>query len=284
MKSPKELVLPFLMTCVLLTVCQTITPEEVTPPLRLACRINSYGAFQEAAWDHLPSLGIHYIFLNIPAEEQVEDLQRRLAEHDLTAIVLRGDTDLSKESSLDELESQFAICKKMGVRYMFLSPKRHDAEKEAIYERLRQVGNIAQKYGVTVALETHPDLGTNGDIHLETMRQINHPNVRVNFDTGNIHYYNEDRTAPDELRKIIDYVATVEIKDHNGVYNDWNFPALGKGIVDIPAVLKVLREHRYDGPVTVEIEGIKGVEWDEETTKQVIEESVKYLRSLDHFN
>jgi sugar phosphate isomerase/epimerase len=266
-------------------------PEEgqsvaggLEPAWRLACRIGSYGAFQDAAWNHLPEIGIKYVFLNIPSAEEVESTKQRLAEHGLTVVVLRGDTDLSQESSLRELEAQFAICQDMGVKHMFLSPKRHGAPRETIYGRLREAGDIAQRYGVTIVLETHPDLGTNGDVHLETMRQINHPHVRVNFDTGNIHYYNQGTNAPTELRKIIDYVATVEIKDHNGLYNDWNFPALGQGVVDIPEVLNVLREHGYDGPITMEIEGIKGVEWDEETTKQAIKDSVIYLRSLGQFN
>jgi inosose dehydratase len=148
---------------------------------------------------------------------------------------------------------------------------------------LREAGEIAERYGVKIVLETHPDLGTNADVHLETMQQINHPWIRVNFDSGNIHYYNEGKSSAEELRKVIDHVATVEIKDHNGVYNDWNFPTLGQGVVDIPGVLQVLRESNYDGPVTMEIEGIKGVEWDEKTTKKAIADSVDYLHSLDNF-
>jgi len=270
--------------------CQATAPVEMQtrtaapePALRLACRINSYGAFQDEAWTHLPEIGIKHIFLNVPAADEVAAVKQRLAEHGLTVIVLRGDTDLSQESAVRDLEAQLAICQDLDVKYMFLSPKRHGASKEAIYDRLREVGDVAEKYGVTVVLETHPDLGTNGDVHLETMRQINHPRIRVNFDSGNIHYYNEHADAPTELRKIIDYVATVEIKDHSGVYNEWNFPALGQGVVDIPGVLKVLRDHGYDGPITMEIEGIKGIEWDEDTTKQAIKDSAIYLRSLDHF-
>ncbi len=291
MRNLTPLSLTLLTLSLLLAVCQSRAPEEAQsvavdpePALQLACRINSYGAFQEAAWNHLPEIGIKHIFLNIPEAEEVESTKKRLAEHGLTVVVLRGDTDLSQESSLGELEAQLAICQDMGVEYMFLSPKRHGAAKETIYNRLREAGDIAQRYGVTIVLETHPDLGTNGDVHLETMKQIDHPDVRVNFDTGNIHYYNEGTDAPTELRKIIDYVATVEIKDHNGLYNDWNFPTLGQGVVDIPEVLNVLREHGYDGPLTMEIEGIKGVEWDEETTLQAIKDSVIYLRSLGQFN
>ena len=115
------------------------------------------------------------------------------------------------------------------------------------------------------------------------MEKINHPNIRVNFDTANIHYYNKNTDAPTELKKIIDYVATVEIKDHNGEYEGWYFPALGEGIVDIPEVLRILDEHGYTGPITMEIEGIKGIEWDEATTKKNIAISAAYLRSLHKF-
>jgi len=249
----------------------------------LACRLASYGKFQDGAWRHLPSIGIKYVFINVPAPDQVETTKKRLAQHGLTAAVMRGDADLSKPSCIDELAVQLETCEKMGVKYMFLSPKRRGAAKEVIYERLRKVGDIARKHGVTITLETHPDLGTNGDVHLETMKQINHPNIRVNFDTANIHYYNKNTDAPTELRKIIDYVATVEIKDHNGQYEAWNFPALGRGVVDIPQILRILEEHGYTGPVTMEIEGIEGVEWDEAETKKNIAESAVYLRSLANF-
>lgn len=249
----------------------------------LACRVSCYGKFQDAAWAHLPSIGVKYVFLNVPAPDQVEAMKKRLAEHGLTAVVLRGEADLSQPSGLDTLAVQLKTCEEMGVKYMFLSPKRNRADKEVIYERLRQAGDIARKHGVTIALETHPDLGTNGDVHLETVKRIDHPNVRVNFDTGNIHFYNKDRDAPSELRKIIDYVATVELKDHDGKYMSWNFPALGQGVVNIPEVLRILKEHGYRGPLTMEIEGIRGVQWDEAQTKRNIADSAAHVRSLGEF-
>ncbi len=197
--------------------------------------------------------------------------------------MLRGDTDLGRGSSVDELAGQLAVCEKMGVKYMFLSPKHTGVSKEVAYERLRRAGDVARRHRVTIVLETHPDLGATADDHRETMRQINHPNVRVNFDTGNITFYNKGTDAVTELKKIIDYVATVEMKDHNGQYKVWNFPVLGKGVVDFPAVLKVLEEHDFRGPITMEVEGIHGVEMDEGQTKQYIAESVKYIQSLGNF-
>ncbi|MBN1393600.1 MAG: sugar phosphate isomerase/epimerase [Pirellulales bacterium] len=272
----------------LLIICASnAQAEEAAPPTRLqnplAFRMANYGKFAAQGWSHLPALGVNYVFLDVPAAEDFSLLNKRLADCRLRPLVLRGNTDLGRESSVDELASQSAVCEKLGVKFMFISPKHAGVGKEAAYQRLRRAGEAAKKHGVTIVLETHPDLGTNADAHLETMRRIDHPNVRVNFDTGNVTFYNRGADAVAELKKIIDYVAAVELKDHNGKYMDWNFPALGKGVVDFPAVLNVLEEHGYRGPITIEVEGVKGVEMDEAETKRYIAESISYIKSLGDF-
>lgn len=258
--------------------------EGAASALPLACRFASYGKFENAAWTHLPALGIRNVFLNVPPADQVAATMARLDRHGLMPLVMRGSANLADVSCVDELATQLATCRRMGVGYMFLSPKHGEAPREVAWERLRKVGAAAAAEDVVVALETHPDLGTNGDVHLETMRAIDHPNIRVNFDTGNITYYNHDADAVEELKKIIDYVATVELKDHNGGYETWVFPPLGKGIVDLRGVLRVLADHRYAGPVTLEFEGTKGIELNEAQTKAAIEESVAYVRSIGTFS
>lgn len=249
----------------------------------LGVRIMSYGKYEEVAWTHLPSIGVHYIFLKVPAPDQVDAVMKRLKEHGLTPPVLRGETDLAKESSADELGAQAAVCEKMGVKYMFLSAKRNGAEKAVVYERLRRAGELAKRHNVTISLETHPDLCTNGDVQLETMKAIDHPNVRVNFDTANITYYNQSADALAELKKIIEYVATVELKDHSGEPEAWDFPVLGKGKTNFPGIVQLLKERKFAGPVTIEFEGTKGVDLTEDQTKQAIADSVAYVRTLGQF-
>jgi sugar phosphate isomerase/epimerase len=271
---------------VLMTGCAATgpKPKSGTAELpKLAIRIANYGTHEDAGYAQLQSLGIKYVFISVPPADQATAVENKLAGYGLRPLVMRGATDLSKESSVDELAGQLAVCKKMGVKYMFLSAKLNGADKQVVYERLRKAGDAAATNGVTIVLETHPELGTNGSVHLETMRAIHHPNVRVNFDTGNITYYNKGTTAVAELKKVINEVATMEIKDHNGEFETWNFPAFGKGAVDIPGVLRVLREHGYHGPVTMEIEGIKGQDRSLEQIEKDIADSVAYLRSLQKF-
>jgi sugar phosphate isomerase/epimerase len=258
--------------------------DETSAPWPLAVRIMSYGDYQEAGWAHLQQIGVKFVFMAAPAQADVESTQQMLATYGLTPLVFRGSADLSKDTFAEELEPQLAVCEQMGVKYLFLSAKRGDSPKEAAYERLRAAGVAAKAHGVIIGLETHPDLGTNGAVQIETMRAVNHPNIRVNFDTANITYYNENTSAVDELKKSIDYIATVEFKDHSGGLETWDFPVLGKGIVDIPAIIAMLREKGYAGPVTLEFEGTKGVELSREQTFQAIADCVAYARSIGNFN
>mgnify|MGYP006291384025 CR=1 FL=1 len=267
-----------LLTCLAMS---TVTFAE--EPWPLAVRIHSYGDYQDAGYAYLEEIGVKYIFIAAPMPDEVETTMARLREHNLTPLVVRGDAALSEESFAQDLAPQLAAAEEMGVKYKFVSAKRGESSKETAYERLRAAGDIAKEHGVTITLETHPDLGTNGAVQVETMRAVNHPNIRVNFDTANVTYYNHDTSAVDELKKSIGYVHTVEFKDHSGGFETWDFPVVGQGIVDFPTIVEMLRRKAYQGPVTIEFEGTKGVELNEAETKQAIADSVAYVRTLSDF-
>ncbi len=253
-------------------------------PWHLGCRIASYGDYQNLAWTHLPSLGVSRIFLEAPPPEGIDALRKRLQAHALRTPVLGAHVPLAQPDALARLDTHLATCKALGAGYMFLSANHDKITKEAAYDLLRQAGDAAAKHDVTLVLETHPRLGTNAATHLETMRQVNHPRVRVNFDTGNLSYYNESISAVKELEQIIEYVATVELKDHDLKPKSWHFPALGEGRVDFPGLFRVLDAHQFAGPVTIEIEGIAGQPWSEAETKHAVETSVRFVRGLHPFD
>jgi len=260
-------------------------PAENEPPRwPLAVRLLSYGPYLDEGWAHLESIGIHHVFLSVPAPEEKADIRAKLEQHHLKPVVFRGSADLASPDFTDQIRPQLETCREFGVKYLFLSAKRGDTPKEEAYKRLRAAGDIARDNSVTIVLETHPDLGTNGTVQIETMQAIRHPNIRVNFDTANITYYNRDTTAVAELKKSIGYVATVEFKDHTGAFETWDFPVLGKGVVNFPEIVRLLRQAAYEGPVTIEFEGTKGVELTKEQLFQAIADSVAYARSLGVFD
>jgi sugar phosphate isomerase/epimerase len=261
---------------------------QADEPNTLGVRIFNYRHSEEDAWKHLPSIGVKHVFLSVPAPADAETLKQKLAASHMTAPVMRGNGEFTKPACVDALAVQIDTAAKLGAKYIFLSLQHPGVDKPTVYGWLRKAGDVARKHGIALVLETHPDLGTNADVQLETMRAVNHPNVRVNFDTGNITFYNKGRDAVTELKKIMPYVATLEIKDHTGQFEAWDFPRLGTGKVDIPGVLKVVRQSGFRGPITLEIEGRKVGDKLMPNTKPEIEqniaESVKYVRSLGQFD
>lgn len=249
-------------------------------PHTIACRIASYGNYQDRAWTHLPEIGIRNVEMPVPEPGERDAIRRKLADHGLKATSLQARCDITQADAPDVMKPQLEACAFHGATICFLSVKAGETDRSIVWNRLRAIGDAAAELGVIVALETHPDLVTNADLARETMKAVDHPHIRVNFDTGNIYFYNHDRTAHGELARIIDSVAAVHIKDSSGGYQEWNFPALGTGAVDFPAVFKLLDDHAFTGPCTMELEGTKGVDRSEGEHLEYIASSVRYLRQI----
>jgi inosose dehydratase len=132
-------------------------------------------------------------------------------------------------------------------------------EWSVISKNLNTIGKTAADCGITMALETHKGPTQNAASMLRTLEAVNHPSVLLNFDTGNIAYYNEGMTPMDELKKVAHLVVNVHVKDNRGRLEDWYFPALGEGgAVDFTSIRETLDAQNYKGAYTVELEGIGG--------------------------
>jgi len=160
-----------------------------------------------------------------------------------------------------------------------------EAERRMVIDHLRQIGDTAGEMGITVALETHKGPTQNADAMLTLMDELDHPHVRLNFDTGNIAYYNRDVDPADELEKVKHLVRNVHVKDSRGGFEDWYFPAVGDGgSVDFTRVRQILDGVGFRGPYTIEIEGIGGEpEPSLEERHDRIARSVQHLRACGYF-
>ena len=246
----------------------------------LACRPSSYGRYRELAFEYLPKAGITHVEVPAPDPDGIDELKDKLSQSGLEASSLETSCDLSKAEEVKRLLEVFDTARKMDVGIVFCSTKSGGLPKEEVYRSLASIGDRARELDVVLSMETHPDLCENGDKMLATMRGVDHPNVRINFDTANIYYYNEGVDAVVELEKIRSYVASVHLKDTNGKPKTWYFPTLGEGVVDFPKVFQLLNEVGFHGPFTLEMEGIQGENLSFEETHQRIVDSVNYLRSI----
>lgn len=246
----------------------------------IACNLGSYRQFGAGAYAHLSEIGLTNVEIGVPSAESVDEVQSNLNAHGLTATSLLGRCDIQSETVVPDFQSTLEIADQMGVKIIFVSVHAGETDKNAVYDRLRAIGENAAPSGIKVCLETHPDLIHNGDIALETMQAVNHPNICVNFDTGNVYYYNHNVTAVGEVEKVIPHVGAVHLKDTNGGYRTWHFPALGEGVVDFKAVFQTLNAAGFYGPFTMELEGIEGEDLNEAGVQARVANSLQHLKDI----
>ena len=162
----------------------------------------------------------------------------------------------------------------------------NDDDLQRLYRHLRQIGDHAATRGLTYCFETHPGLCQDHGGMIDTMHELEHPPLRINFDTANILYYNQPINGEIALAKVCPWVSHMHLKDSHGEFHDWYFPALGHGgAVDFVRVLELTEVCGFEGPYSLEIEGIEGEgELTLETTHQRIVDSVEHLKTCGYFD
>lgn len=159
-----------------------------------ACRLGCYGKYAHRAWTHLPEVGIHHVEMNVPATAESEAATMKLMrDHGMHASSFQGKVPLHEDTVVQQVCGQLETCCRFGTDKLFVSVKVDTLDRNIAIGRLRAIGDVAQKLGITVVMETHPDLVTNGDIGAQSMRDINHPAIRINFDTANVYILQPQR-------------------------------------------------------------------------------------------
>jgi L-ribulose-5-phosphate 3-epimerase len=248
------------------------------PANLIAVNLGSYGRYRDNAAAHLQSIGIRHVEIGVPAADKAESVARDLEQHGLSISTMIAPCNLDQpaESFLPAARTAKAI----GVPILFISAKAGDLGLPRAYARLRELAQIADQHGVTLSMETHPDLAENSENARATIKKVGHPRLGWNLDTANLYYYNEGIDAVEECRQGLDLIRSVHLKDTNGGFKTWHFPALGDGVVDFAGVFRLLNERGFHGPFTFELEGIEGEALTEAETQARVARSLDHLRAI----
>lgn len=276
----------------------------------VSCFSNCFGSEGvRAAVERIGETGIHHLELAlrghnlgglvIPEEavvtEKADDATAQafvdlMARHGVTASGCNvGGGDMRTDEGAELTERRIRFAKRwfdVPVVVSGASQPGDDAQRRAVVANLKRVGDVAAEVGVVVALETHKGPTQNADAMLRLMEEVDHPAVRLNFDTGNIAYYNAGVDPVDELARVAPLVRNVHLKDNRGQPEDWYFPAVGDGgAVDFRRVREVLDAVGFAGPYTIEIEGIQGEpEPGPDGRVDRVRRSVDHLRACGYLN
>ncbi len=245
----------------------------------ISLREGCYGPW-EAAVEWAPKAGITHLEINVRPLADLETIAAGAKARGVKILTLSGGVMLSENASVEDTAAMIAACAKVEAPVFFISANGADMSREQMMGRLRHLGDVAGAHGVTLALETHPPFCKNAEGMLQTMAEVNHPNVRLNLDTANVFYYNHGLDSADELERVIAYVASLHLKDTDGGFESMNFPALGEGVVRFPRVREILAAASFTGPLTLELEGPVLDGLTVEGKHEVIVRCVEYLRKV----
>ncbi|MFP6767140.1 MAG: sugar phosphate isomerase/epimerase family protein [Planctomycetaceae bacterium] len=268
----------------------------------ISCLTNSYGRFgAQAAIEKVRDAGIEWIELPIrtagtdsifgdeplitttSSTADLETLARRLDDHGvrLSSCNVTSGNPLDPEVLAVTL-AKLDLAADLGVPLVVggAGEAEDEPDRQTLFEHLRRIGDHAASRGLIYCFETHPGICQDHRGMYDTMQELEHPQLRLNFDTGNILYYNEQIHGEIALAKVCHLVSHLHLKDSQGAYQHWYFPALGYGgAVDFVRVLELMSACGFEGPYSLEIEGIQGEEeLSLEDHHRRIVDSVEHLR------
>jgi sugar phosphate isomerase/epimerase len=196
------------------------------------------------------------------SEADYREIKAKLAHWGLKPSALSGHSDLTTPGGLIDAMKAVDLCEKFELTILNTAIGGHasqDEDKSAFMGNIYDLADYAAARGVIIGLEIHGDIMANAKLSMPLIKEIDRPNVLINYDTANCEFYG-DTAAADEMAFVAPFLVHVHLKDKVGPKRVWDFPAVGEGHVAFNRVLETLAAKNYTGPFGVEIE-FQGLPW-----------------------
>ena len=214
-------------------------------------------------------------------------LGRQVARHGLTLTSLAGHVDLrfpligngaaAAAEGYRRLRARVDVAAHLGVPIVNtgLGVAAPGEPLDAFYGQFGELLDYAARRGVAIGLESHAGLTETAKASMDLCVRMGRPNLGVNHDAGNVRFYaGLDPVA--DLAAVADRIGPhlihVHVKDHRGGKGAWDFPPLGDGDIDFPALAALYRGIGFHGTYSLEIE-FKGP-GSTDPTPQIIDDGV----------
>ncbi len=262
----------------------------------VAVNSNCYHGYSiEEAIEGIQAAGFHYIELTATkgwtehvfptmSFNYLCSVQDKLEAANLRPFSLSGHTNLMDTERIGDFIANMRLAAFFGCDYIVSSigeahlKDQAVASNEEVARHIQDLLPYLEQYGLQLVLENHGEHST-GQVIKEIVNLVGSERVRVNYDTANVIYFAGIQPTQD-LPTCMDKVAYLHVKDKLGGQGEWNFPALGKGQVDFPALLKILDGAKNNSPFSIEIEFTKNGPKDLAEINEAVKESARYLKSL----
>ena len=195
----------------------------------------------------LKNTDVHYLCIkdfHLPlssTQEEIQAFHEKLAKFDVKGYGV-GPIYMKSEAQVDQA---FEYAKRVGVRIIVGVPD---------YELLPYVNKKVAEYNMKFAIHLHgPDIATypDADDVWSNVKDLD-PRMGMCLDIGHDRRNGKDPVA--DLEKYHSRVFDIHLKDVTGATKLGYSVEVGRGILDIPGFVKMLRKVNYTGVVSLEHE------------------------------
>ena len=204
---------------------------------------------------------------------------RQLNDIGLIPISLSAHSDLTTPAGQHDARRALNLCERLGIGILntAVGGAFNEFEDEAAFlGGIQALADEAAARQVVIGIEIHGTLTGSGRLTRRLIEKVNHPAVRINYDTGNSEFFSGVPVEVD-LPDALPLVAHCHLKDKLGGERVWDFPALGAGHINFEKLLAMFEHAGYPGPFSVEVEFKQGEEPALETIHQAMRQSREHL-------
>ena len=221
--------------------------------------------------------------------ERIAALRSALQAAEVELLTLPIDLgDLSDPTHTEEdvaaIVLWFDIAQQLGARYVRVrigsaSPEQLRADRSHVVDALRELAAAAYERGLQLLVENHGGASSDPDILLALREEVGPENLGILLDVGNFEPITDVSIARilggdaddsgletehvyDKIARIAPVATLVHAKAHDPKSD-------GSPLLDLNRALQVVAASAYDGPISIEWEGVDGDPW--ARTTQTIE-------------
>ncbi len=224
------------------------------------------------------------------SEEYATEVKQLLDDNHLKCLAVAGHVDLTIEEQLQDFLKKIEFTSRIGAKY--INTNSGPLERFDIFlKNIKRVIAVAEKWNITVCLESHGDIIGTAKESAKYIRDLNHPLIRMNYDTGNTFFYEKGKVdLVEDIEESFDVLKYCHIKDLCIVGNKVLYEPIGNGDIDFKPIFQKLLDRRICLDASIEIpvfvkgtlDGIGPV--DPPLSKTIIEESIsssyKYIADV----
>lgn len=197
--------------------CMTL-PYSNFPLERALTGIQSAG-FRHVAWGvrHREANGEQVpVMAEDASPELAKALGKRCRDLGLEPVMMFSTIYPEHPRGLAVLTQRIKQAAAAGIGQVLTFGHTQGGDRGVWIERFKALGPIARDHGVTIVVKQHGGTTGTGEACAAIIREVNDPNVRVNYDAGNVmDYLNLDPIA--DIRKCAAEIRSFCVKDHR----DW---------------------------------------------------------------